>query len=375
MNLSAAAQWIRWSTSPVGRAASTFRRTRQDYYAYLAQILTDSNGKRTLLTIFQADAVRYQGHARGILSSHWARRYAEDGDLMGAWTGTLPEEDLTILSAATRGGGAGALEGALADAARLARRAEESKRQFVGTIFVGVMGVLLACVAVVGIPLFLMPFLQKSFSFIPLDLYGPKGNAMLALSAFIRSWWPLLGFMLLVLPAAFFYSLSRWTGPIRRKWDEHVLPYRLYRDARAAEFLATLAALLERRGNVQLTLREGIEVIRTRASPWMLDHCNRMLHVLDEPGDHTGSEVLDSGILSKENIYYLADMVEANGDDRGLKVAGLRIEQQIQLAMTRAASRIKVTLMVGGFATTLLMATWMGLITNEFKGAMSLVFS
>jgi type II secretory pathway component PulF len=375
MSLHTAVQWLRWQVSPLGRAAAAFRGTRQDYYAYLAQILTDSNGKRTLLTIFQADASRYHGHARGILSAHWARRYEEDGDLMGAWTGTLPEEDLTILSAATRSGGAGALEGALADAARLARRAEESKRQFVGTIFVGVMGVLLACAAVVGIPLFLMPFLQQSFSFIPLDLYGPKGNAMLALSSAIRNWWPVLGFLLLAVPSMFFFSLSRWTGPVRRKWDQHFLPYRLYRDARAAEFLATLSALLERRGNVQLTLREGIEVIRTRSTPWMLHHCNRMLHVLDEPGEHTGSEVLDSGILSKENIFYLADMVEANGDDRGLKVAGHRIEQQIQGAMTRAASRIKVTLMVSGFATTLLMAGWMGFITNEFKGAMTLVFS
>jgi type II secretory pathway component PulF len=373
--LAAALQWLRWRCSPLGRAATAFRKTRHDYYLYLGQLLRDSRGKSTMVDIFWKDAERFGSKPRGVLARHWSEQHQDGADLLTTWAGTIPEQDLMVIGAAVRAGGAGAIEDALDDAARLSKRGEQSKSQFLSTIVVGFIALGLAAAVIVGAPLFFLPLMQKSFSFVPLDMWGPKGRALMSLADFLGTWGPVMAVALVGLIAAGFIALPRWTGPMRAKFDEFFLPYRLYRDARAAEFLATLGAVLKKRGNVSLNLREGLELIRTGAGVWLADHCSRMLDVLSEPGGHNDADVLDSGLLSKDSVYYVADMMEALGPDEGLQVAGLRIETQIEKAIAKAANRLRIVMLITGVSTVFFMALWMNAVITELKAATALVFS
>jgi hypothetical protein len=368
-------QWLRWRVSPLGRAASSFRSTRYDYYLYLGQLLKDSRGKRTMLDIFWKDVERFGKKPRGVLARHWTEQHQDGADLIKTWAGTIPHQDLMVIAAAVRAGGAGAIEEALTDAARLARRAEESKTQFLSTIVVGLMAVGLAAAVIVGAPMFFLPLMQKSFSFVPLDLWGPRGRALITFSGFVATWWPFVLAALVAGTTAAFMALPRWVGESRAKFDLYFLPYRLYRDARAAEFLATLAAVLKKRGNVSLNLREGLELIRASADVWLANHCSRMLEVLDEPGSHNEADVLDSGLLSKESVFYVADMMEAFGPDEGLQVAGLRVEAQMQVAIEKAGKRLRTVMLLSGVAVVFFMATWMNSVISELKAATAIVFS
>ncbi len=366
--------WARWRVSGLGRAVSAFRSTRHDYYAYLAALLVDARGKKTMLDIFRADAHRYEGRPRGVLTQYWAERHQDGADLLHTWEGTLPAADLMVLNAAVAAGGPGAIETALSDVARLAKRAEDSKSQFLSTILVGVFAVTLAASVVVGLPLYFVPLLKASFHFVPLEMWGPLGQKMLKFAAFVGSAWPFALGLVFATATTATVALPRWTGPIRDKLDATFLPYRLYRDARAAEFLATLASVLKRRGNVSLNMREGLELIRGRATPWLSAHCTRMLNRLDEPGEH-GAEVLDTGLLSKDSLYYVVDMMESLGPDEGLQVAGRRVEQQIEATITRSAKVLRVVLMMGGVIVVFSMAAWLMSIIGELKSATALVFA
>ena len=373
--LSAAVQWLQWRCSPLGRAAVAFRKSRYDYYLYLGQLLRDSRGKSTMVDIFWKDVERFGSKPRGVLARHWSEQHQDGADLLTTWTGTIPEQDLMVIGAAVRAGGAGAIEDALDDAARLAKRGEDSKSQFLSTIVVGFVALGLAAGVIAGAPLFFLPLMQKSFSFVPLDMWGPRGLALIAFSKFISTWGPVVAAALVGLIVAGFIALPRWTGPMRAKLDLFFLPYRLYRDARAAEFLATLAAVLKKRGNVSLNMREGLELIRSGAGIWLADHCSRMLDVLSEPGAHNDADVLDSGLLSKDSVYYVADMMEALGPDEGLQVAGLRIETQIENAIAKAAKRLRLVMLLTGVCAVFFMAAWMNSVISELKAATALVFS
>lgn len=367
---------LQWRLCAVGRAAARFRPDRADYYLYLSRVLSDAQGASTLLRIFQRDALRFGGEPRGVLSRHWARRYQDQGaDLALTWRGTLPPGDLLLIGAAAQAGGAGALEQALADAARLAGRARANRRQFLLTVAAGLISLALALAVVIAVPVYFLPLLHKAFSFVPLDMWGAKGRALMSFGRWVQDFWPAVLVSVLLPAGAIAACKDRWCGPWRQWLDGRLLPCRLYRDARAAEFLATLCALLRRRGNVTLTLRQGLTLIRQRSSPWLTFHCDSMLRALEEGGDAAGGQVLASGLLRRQDVFYLTDMMEALGADQGLQLAGARIEAAIDSAVAHSAQTLRTAMLAGGCATVFALASWMALTIAELKSATALVFA
>lgn len=367
--------WLQWRMAPVGRASTSFRSTRHFYYTYLAELLADTRGKKTMLDIFRRDAQRYEGTPRGVLTQLWSRKHEDGAGLVETWQGTLPATDLLVLGAAESAGGAGAIEAALADVARLAKRDTDSKSQFFSTILVGLFAVSLALGVSIGLPIYFVPLLKQSFSFVPLEMWGSHGQRLLAFSAWVDAWWPMLIAAVVGAGMGATLALPRWADSPRRAWlDRHFLPYRLYRDARAAEFVATLASVLKRRGNVSMNMREGLELIRARSTPWLAAHCTKMIMRLDHQTEE-GAGALDTGLFSRESVFYMSDVMETLGPDEGLQVAGLRLETQIAETIARSAFWLRTVLVVSGVAVLFGMSAWMFLCLGELKTATALVFS
>ena len=99
-----------------------FRAQRADYYSYLAHLLADVDGRKTLHDVFEDDVYRYgRSTVRGRLAAHWLERYRQTGgDLHGTWDDTLPASEVALLRAA-QDAGAGALPATLRDLARAAQ--------------------------------------------------------------------------------------------------------------------------------------------------------------------------------------------------------------------------------------------------------------
>jgi hypothetical protein len=159
-------------------AANQFRSLRADYYDYLAEMIAMTSGAKTLLSIFEDDAQRYHGlGARGFLSRHWAQQFPKSGgDLFTTWFGSLPTEDLVAVQAAQYAG-SGALTQTLRQLAAVVRTTDAASQAFIQTVWVGLVGVVVAICAIFSIPVLTADHLARVFSEVPPELYQPWSRA------------------------------------------------------------------------------------------------------------------------------------------------------------------------------------------------------
>lgn len=361
--------------APHKMAARAFAKHRADYYYYLASILRSSSGRTTILEIFTNDAQRYAKKPRGKLTAYWAAQHQENGaDLVETWRGTLPDSDLMMMSAAIRTGGPGALEQSLEDTARVSALIAKAKGIFISTIMVGAFAVTLGLGMAYAMPTFFLPTIQESFSFVPIEMWGSKGKAMLAFADFLKSYsiFCLIGLVGVI--AWISWSLSNYTGPGREWMDRKAPLYTLYRDFMGATFVATLASMLKKRGNVSMNLREAVEVIRDASNPWMAWHCSKMMHNIEEMGGQSAN-IFNTGIMDEEDFFFMSDMVRIKGFDEGLRLSGDRTENQTIKSIEKRAGILRWVLLIFGVGMIFLFAGWVTAIMGELKAATTQVFS
>ena len=141
-------EWIRsirlgrwsgfWKEIWVQMAGWSFRSQRADYYEYLADLIDATGGSKTLLNIFQDDALRYPTGARGVLSRVWLERFPQaGGDLFSTWSATLPLEDLLAIQSAQYAG-ADALTRTLRQLANVVRLVDRARLILLTTAFSGI---------------------------------------------------------------------------------------------------------------------------------------------------------------------------------------------------------------------------------------------
>lgn len=363
-----------WRLDRVGLAALSFAGQRVDYYEYLAELMEDSAGRRNLLDVFNADAQRYAGMPRGILSAHWAQRYEECGaDLAAAWEGTVPSSELMVIRVAQSAGNA-ALSQALRDLARVVGLWERARSEFVGTVAVGVVGLSMALGVLAALPLMIVPSLRQAFSFVPQERWGSLARELVAFSAQIAAAGPVAVVLLLVLVAAVAWSLPAYVGSLRRWLDAHVVFHALYRDIRSALFVCTVASMIRCRPAAGgMGLQEALQRIAFHAEPWLRWHCERSIERILDHGAQ-GAEIFDTGVLADPAMHYLQDIVQARGFEEGLLKAGTRIEQRV---LTRVRSRAQVlrwTLLLCGLGAVMAVGAWtMGVVFEMKQVAVGIV--
>lgn len=363
-----------WRLDRVGLAALSFAGQRVDYYEYLAELMEDSAGRRNLLDVFNADAQRYAGMPRGILSAHWAQRYEECGaDLAAAWEGTVPSSELMVIRVAQSAGNA-ALSQALRDLARVVGLWERARSEFVGTVAVGVVGLSMALGVLAALPLMIVPSLRQAFSFVPQERWGSLARELVAFSAQIAAAGPVAVVLLLVLVAAVAWSLPAYVGRLRRWLDAHVVFHALYRDIRSALFVCTVASMIRCRPAAGgMGLQEALQRIAFHAEPWLRWHCERSIERILDHGAQ-GAEIFDTGVLADPAMHYLQDIVQARGFEEGLLKAGTRIEQRV---LTRVRSRAQVlrwTLLLCGLGAVMAVGAWtMGVVFEMKQVAVGIV--
>lgn len=365
---------LKHSFSSVGMASRSFAKSRADYYRFMADVLRNSKGKKTMLDIFITDGDRYGKHPRGVLSRYWAAQHQENGaDLIATWQGTLPANDLMMISSAVRVGGSGALEQALEDAARISRVITEAKNLFISTIIVGFFALVLAVGMCFAVPFFLLPTVQEAFSFVPLELWGTSGKRMIWFSDFLKTYGIFVLGGLVGLIGGISWALQNYTGEYRRILDEKFLPFKLYRDFQSSIFIATLASMLKKRGNVSMNMREAVEVLRDSAGPWMAWHCTKILQKMEEGAGQT--ELFDTGLLENETLFFMVDMIETRQMDVGLQLAGARTEKNAVEVIGKKAKILRGVLLALGLSVVFYVAGWLTSVMGELKAATSLVFS
>lgn len=339
------------SFSPLNRAARKFRKQRADYYEYLADVLSDSDGRILMHDIFIKDAQRYaptkpwqklRPHPRAILSEYWAKRFLDTGTNIGAtWRGTLPDADMLIIASAAEHGRTGAVPEALKEAARLVRVVDEARSLFVSITAVAIFAVVVVLTCFTTIPAIVWPQIKETFDFVPESMYGPNAIALDHFSKVFPIYIVPLAIAILVISIAFKWSLTRWSGR-SRQWAEKFIIYRVYRNYRGAMFLSTLSTLVKRGSG--LNLQEGVEAISAQAEPWLQWYCQRIQDNI-ELGLVDG-RLFDVGLMEQDALYYLFDISEAKSLEAGLQLTGRRTERDMGKSIKTRAMILRWSILI-----------------------------
>lgn len=178
------------------------------------------------------------------------------------------------------------------------------------------------------------------------DAWTGMARTMVGAASFIQNWlhWVLLGVVILL--AAFFVSLSRWSGPARIVLDRHA-PYSIYRVMQGSTWLIALSALVQ----AGMRIEQAIEELGRNASTWARVRCDAALkglragRNLGESLERSGYEFPDREIISDIRLYS-----SKSGFDEALRVIG---DEWITESVDRVKSLMGVIftmalLLVGG---------------------------
>ncbi|MCF7767253.1 general secretion pathway protein [Achromobacter pulmonis] len=351
-------------------AADRFAKHRDDWYEYLADMISDSAGQRTLLRIFQADAARYgPSTARGLLSAHWAYGMADGGDLGHATQGTLPAREVADLATLQRRGDDILIDG-LRDMASQVRLTNTLKSILKWTLLAGLVALaILWVVIMIFVPYVTAPELLAAFPPLDQSYYGPWASTFFGLAQWIRDrgivlWLVSIG-CLVALPLSF----AHWDGRVRR-WLDTWGPYRLYRDIQAVAVVSSLATALKARAGVSVPLREAISAQRASASRWLSARLQAMITKLDDVAD--GAAIFDVGLLDRESYWYLEDLADALGLDVALQKTRIRLETAMVKRIERRALVIRWILLLGSVAALLGILAWHYAVIFDLRSAMML---
>lgn len=348
-------------------AAYQFARQRDDWYEYLADMMADSAGQRTMLRIFEADAQRYGPRtARGLLSAHWAYRMADSGNLGQATLGTLPQREVVELATLQSRGDATLIDG-LRDMAALGRLTRTLSDILKWTLLAGIVStIVLWLVVMVVVPYVSAPELLAAFPPMDRSYYGPFARSFFDFAQWIRErgiflWLGSIG-VLIVLPLSF----AHWDGRFRR-WLDTWGPYRLYRDIQAVAVVSTLATAVKQRTGVSISLREAIGAQRTGANRWLAARLQAMATRLEDAAD--GATVFDVGLMDQESYWYLEDLSDALGLDVALQKTRARLETTMLKRIERRALILRWVLLLVSVAALLGILAWHYAVIFDLRSA------
>jgi hypothetical protein len=354
-------------------AAWLFRARRADYYAFLAHMLERPGSDQTLLMIFQQDSQRHGlNTVRGQLASWWSTQYAlTGGDLIQTWRSTIPQTDLHSLALAQEAGQF-ALAQTFRSLAVQVRQWQTCWREFVTTVALGWVALVIAMACVFVLPQWAVPRLLAAFAMVPSEHYGASTRSLINWSQHVQGFWYLWGLGLGGISAALIWSVYGLTGALRDYLDRFGV-WRLYRDLQAMRLLAGAATLLTALSPTGVGLRTVLVALQRQANPWLDCHLQRMIRRLDAGEDALSS--LDTGLLSGDVWWQFIDTVRIHGLAQGLGQAAQQVGQVVQAQLATRALWLRWMLLIAALLTVMAVGWWHLRVIDELRQSLTLHYA
>ena len=349
-----------------------FNSERSDYYEFLSASMENSRGRHSLRDLFERDARRYAGTARGRLAASWCRTFAESGgDLYATWSGCFPASELVLIRVAQIAGNE-ALVCTLQDLAHVAGLARHSRNILRATVWSGVLSLCVLVVTVLAVPLFTVPQLASLFESLPVEYLGTRTRALIDFASLVESAWPIATIALGLGAVAGVWSVANLTGSLRHLLDQYSI-WRIHRCLSALSFMSFLAVLLRRRDSASTQLRSALAMLSVGASPWMRSHLDEMLGRIDH--GMVGAETFDTGLLDRELYWYLQDMAEARGLVDALMLLRDRLDSRLLPQVARQAQTLRWLLLAFCVAGMLVLGLWHYTVIDELRRSLMIFYA
>lgn len=336
-------------------ASFLFSRKLGDYYLFLADVIEGTQGKKHLIEVFKTDGARYEKTSRGKLSSHWAKEFGEGGRLSRTFSGTLPDEDVAMISTLQNTGDENALQNGLRDLARNKILVAKARAMILITMAAAMLGAVVVIVSIMILPFFIVPQLVDNFSMLPRERFPEIAVSLIGFSDFVESFWIALFIGFFAFLGFCKWSLASTTGKIRPYLDKYGIAWGVYRDFQSMRFLSSVASMVKK-GGAAKGLREAIELQLHGASRWKQYHVTKMLALIDV--GNVGPDVFCTGMLSKEMQFTMTDLIESRGMEGALSFVKERLEDRALAKLSVQANILSAVLMVACLLISTYLMTW-----------------
>jgi type II secretory pathway component PulF len=297
----------------LAKAKRYFRKTRAKFYSDFADAIDDGANPFELFSRRYARA-KARRNPMAPLYAIWRDR-ASSKNLRKSWEGTIPNEDLIVISAGEKGN----LAEALRFLSRVVTLQEQTRAAITGAVVLPIFMSVLLAVIQLGVAYGMMPIMTE---IMPPEQFPLVGAGLYAMSGFVANWWPFIYGIPILLVVAVMLSLSRWAGPLRRRVDNFG-PYAVYRDVRAGEFLVALAALT----GAKTSVFDSISLLLPGASPWLRSHLLRMRASLKSESSMV--KAMDTGLFNEEIFDRLVEYSGRTNFDAGIRKIGLMTVEEV----------------------------------------------
>ena len=177
---------------------------------------------------------------------------------------------------------------------------------------------------------------------LPPEKWPPLGRVLYWISRFVTGYGLYFLGALTVLASLFIFSLERWVGDMRVRFDNY-FPYNLYRDFAGSLMLVSLAAMM-RSG---ISLRTSLDRAQGFAPPWMKWHIRKIMRNLARPSTPYFGHAFRTGVLNMDMADKVQDASERRDPVEAFIRAGSNAIDQMMVMIESRAVVLNTVMMLG----------------------------
>ncbi|ECF6049709.1 type II secretion protein F [Salmonella enterica subsp. salamae] len=263
----------------------------------------------------------------------------QETSVASVFSGLVPDSELSVITAAEK---SGSLADGYLTLVSVIHYNDELRKKIIGALVFPLIMISLSLVVIAG-------YSQKVFpafaSVVPVEKWpGVTQNLYNFGTALYGGLWLkiLIGFIVAVILIRF--MMANFSGVLRNKMVDKILPFSTYRQLTSSIFLNNLSLMLS--NNIPLT--DALSIIRLNASRWLRWHLDVMIDNMAK-GTHY-SKALDSGLMGTEELLNISLYAELPSFNDVLRSVSERSRERIQEYIKKLSGLLKnlATVILGG---------------------------
>lgn len=267
------------------------------------------------------------------------KQMKQETSVSSVFSGMVPNSELSVITAAEK---SGSLADGFLTLVSVIHYNDELRKKIVGALVFPLIMISLSLVVIAG-------YSQKVFpafaSVVPVEKWpGVTQNLYSFGTALYQGLWLkiLIGFIGLVIVVR--VMMANFSGNMRNKVVDKVLPFSTYRQLTSSVFLNNLSLMLS--NNIPLT--DALAIIRLNANRWLRWHLDVMIDNMAK-GIHY-SKALSTGLMGVEELLNISLYAELPSFNDVLRSVSERSRERIQEYIKKLSGLLKnlATVILGG---------------------------
>ncbi|MGG8471960.1 type II secretion system F family protein [Rahnella sp. PAMC25617] len=303
---------------------------------------------RTELPLYDS-LVKLQLEGKSLLGAGFAKNIANlthnmKAGLKGAsiavmFEGLVPQSELSVINAAEQ---SGSLADGFMTLVNVINYNSELKSKLISAVLFPVIMIILSLIVIAGYSMKVFPAFE---SVVPVSKWPGITKSLYTFgNSLVAGLWV---YIIIVIAAVVFtikMVISNFSGPLRNKFLDRILPFSTYKQIVASVFINNLALMLKN----GIPLNDGLAIILLNSNRWLKHHINNMRENMANGLGY--GEALNTGLFGPETLLNISLYAELPSFNEVLSSVSAKSREHVQEYIKKLSGLLKSlsTLILGG---------------------------